>query len=303
MKAEQRKQLEKNELASHLDRLWKGAEGAKSSSTVWVVVGAVVLVGVLIFAWRYYASESQKNRSSLWRQIEQATTEKDLEPIIEGNRGTAVARAAKAQLARILMSEHLDKLSSQFQRKDAIVGVQKARDLLDQVIKESADDKQLLREALLSRAKAEEVLVGIPKDDNSSESSGNLDTALTFYQETADKFADSPQGKEAAERAKEIRDNKPRIQKFYEDLNTHFRKTDISKPPEPPAPELTPIAPPLPNDPLPPLPKPVEPPAKTTPMPTLPPPPKTEEPKPKTDPKTDPAKPKVDPPPKTDKPK
>src|SRR5262249_54048823 len=127
MKAEQRKQLEKNELASHLDRLWKGASDAKSSSTIWVVVGAVILVGVLVFAWRYYSSESQKNRAEIWRQIEQATLEKDFEKIIEENRGTEVARVAKAELARINLSEGLRKMCSQIQRKEGIIAVQKAR--------------------------------------------------------------------------------------------------------------------------------------------------------------------------------
>jgi hypothetical protein len=307
MKAEQRKQLEKNELASHLDRLWKGAGDAKSSSTIWVVVGAVVLTGVLVFAWRYYASESQKNRATLWRQIEQATTEKELEQIIEGNRGTEVARVAKAQLARISMSDGLDKLCSEFQRKDAIISIQKARDLLDQIIKDSGDDKQLLREAMLSRAKAEEALVGIPKVDNSSETCGSLETALALYQETADKFADTPHGKEAAERAKEIRENKQKIQQFYDDLNKRFVKFDFPKAPETPAPELPPIPSTKTGDLPPPLTIP-EPPAKTNPMTPLPPPPKTEEPKPKSDPpktetpKADPAKPKAEPP-KSDKPK
>jgi hypothetical protein len=306
MKAEQRKQLEKNELASHLDRLWKGAGDAKSSSTIWVVVGAVIIVGVLVFAWRYYASESQKNRAEVWRQIEQATTEKEFEKIIEENRGTEVARVAKAELARISFSEGgLNKLCSEIQRKDGIVGIQKARDLYDQLVKEAADDKQLLRESMLSRAKAEEALVGIPKEDNPAESRGSLDKALELYQEMAAKFAEAPQGIEAAERAKTIRENKQKIQLFYDELNKRFAKSEFPKFEPPPPPELPFVTPPKINDPLPPPPKPVEPPAKTTPMTPLAPPPgtappKTEPPKadpPKVDPaKTEPPKPKTDPP-------
>src|SRR5258706_12998403 len=105
MKAEQRKQLEKNELASHLNRLFKGAGDAKSSSTLWVVIGAIALTGALIFAWRYYADSSHKNRASLWRQFEQATNANELEGIFESNRGTAIALSAKAQFARIVMTD------------------------------------------------------------------------------------------------------------------------------------------------------------------------------------------------------
>lgn len=311
MKAEQRKQLEKNELASHLDRLWKGAGDAKSSSTIWVIVGAVILVGVLVFAWRYYANETQKNQAEVWRRIELASTEeKDgktitvedkLEEIIAENRGTEVGRVAKAELARVSFADGLNKLCSDIQRKSGIVAVEKARDLYEQLIKEAADDKQVQRESMLARAKAEEALVGIPKNDNPSESRGSLDKALELYQAMADKYGDAPQGQEAAERAKTIRENKARIQLFYDELNKRFAKSESLKSD---IPDFPMIPSPKINDPLPP-PKPVEPPVKTTPSTPLAPPPgatppKTDPPKadaPKLDPpKTDPAKPKTDPP-------
>ena len=140
MKAEQRKQLEKNELASHLNRLFKGAGDAKSSSTLWIVIGAIALTGALILAWRYYADSSQKNRASLWRQFEQAGNTNELEGIIESNRGTTIAVAAKAQLARIVMTEGLATLGDPSKRAAAIASVERARELYEQVAKEAKDD-------------------------------------------------------------------------------------------------------------------------------------------------------------------
>lgn len=289
MKADHRKQLEKNELVSHLDRLWKGAGDAKSSSTVWVVAGVVVLVGVLIFAWQYYSSASQKNRASQWRQIEQATDAKDLEAIIDANKGTPLATAAKAQLARISLNNGMDNLGTEPQRETAIANIEKARELYEQVRKEARDEKPLQREALLAEAKAEESLVGIPKADNASEMRGSLDKALQLYEEAASAFGDTPQGKEAAERAKDIKANKQKIQQFYVDLNKRFVKFEA---PKLDLPKFEPSTPARPNENLPPgvkpsdpLPPPVipEPPAKTTTppktTPPLPAPPKTETPK------------------------
>ena len=295
MKADHRKQLEKNELASHLDRFWKGATDATGSSTIWVIVGAVVLVGVLVFAWQFYSDSSSKNRSNLWRQIEQATTVADLEAIIEANRGTSIARAAKAQVARISLTDGLAKLCSDTQREAAIANVEKARTLYEQIAKEAKDDLVLQRESLLSLGKAEESLVGIPKADNSAESRGSLDRAAEIYQDMVTKYGDSPQGKEAAARVKEIKENKPQIQRFYEELNKRYAKADLPTIVVP-APEIRTPAPSVPIDPLPgpqapinPLPappKPVEPPVKP---PLAPPPVKLEPAKP------DPAKPPVNP--------
>ncbi len=292
MKAEHRKQLEKNELVTRLQGLWKGSGDNKISSTVWVVVGAVALLGVLIFAWQYFSSQSQKNRSVQWREIEQATDPKDLESIIESNKGTQVAVAAKAQLARLSFNEGLTNLNTQSQRESAIAKIEKARDLYEQIRKEAKDDKQLVREATMGEARAEESLVGIPKGDNSSETRGSLDKALELYQDAADKFGDMPQGKDAAARAKEIKENKQQIQEFYVDLNKQFSTTSLPVPPEPkftPSPGFTPNSsttpslPVTPATPLPAPPKSSEPPAKTSPAPKLPtplaPPPKTEIPK------------------------
>lgn len=302
MKADHRKQLEKNELASHLDRLWKGAGDVKSNSTIWVIVGVVALVAVLIFAWQYYSGASTKNRASQWRQIEQATDTKDLEAIIENNKGTLLATAAKAQIARIELNNGLNNLGNESQRETAIANIEKARELYAQVHAEAKDEKQLQREAMLAEAKAEESLVGIPKGDNPSEMRGNLDKALQTYEETASTFPDTPQGKEAAARAKEIKENKQKILQFYVDLGKRFAKTEL---PKLEAPDFKPGS----NGPLPPLVIP-EPPAKTdTPPKTTTPllaPPKTDAPKadsakpapPKTEaPKTDSAKPA---PPKND---
>lgn len=239
MKAEQRKQLEQNELVARLTRWWKGNDTSKSSTTMWAVVGIVALVVILIFAWRYYADATFKTRSSLWGEVQVAHENSQLEQIAEANRGTPAARTAKAQLARGWLQDGLGKLGSEILRPTAVENVEKARKAYDELLKEAADDLPLQREALLALAKAEEALVGVPKKDNAAEERGSLDKAAELYQQLAEKHKDSLQGKSAAERASDIQKNKATILAFYKDLNAALAKRDMSK-----IPDLPPISPP-----------------------------------------------------------
>jgi outer membrane biosynthesis protein TonB len=119
-------------------------------------------------------------------------------------------------------------------RSAAAAQIEKSRDLYSQIAKDTATDPILLREALLSAAKAEESLVGIPKTDNPTETRGNLDRALEWYQELANRYPDSFQGKEAAKRAKEIQTNKQQIVDFYRLLAKTFAPPELPKLPDAP---------------------------------------------------------------------
>src|SRR5260370_37814206 len=112
MKAEHRKQLEQNELAGGLKRWWKGSEGQPSGG-IWAVLGAVVLLVIGYFAWRYFADTAFKNLSLQWMELDQSAANSDLEKLIDGAKGSPGARAAKAQLARGKLQYGLDKLGSE----------------------------------------------------------------------------------------------------------------------------------------------------------------------------------------------
>src|SRR5262245_23720688 len=165
MKAQQRKQLEKNELADRITRWWRGDPESKSKSSpvYWAVLGLIALAVILYFAWRYYSDSSLRTRSAVWSDVDLATENSRLEEIIETNRGTPAAWAAKAQLARGALQKGLNELGSDSFRSGAIANVEKARDWYSQLSKEATDDVELQREATLGAAKAEEALVGIPK--------------------------------------------------------------------------------------------------------------------------------------------
>lgn len=285
MKADERKHLKQNELLTRLKTWWQGGEGKSGSSTVYVILAVAALVVIGYLLWNYYSEASIKNRSSQWQEFDQAVSNAQLELTMDAAKGTTTARAAKAQLARGKLQEGLRKLGSDTGRKDAIDLISSSRSLYQDLLKEVGDDQVLARECLLSLAKAEESLIGIPKSDNAQEMLGDIDRALEHYQQLADRHGDSIQGKEAADRAKDIRENKAKIVAFYTELNKAYARTDIKsldiKPSDTPK-TPDPTKPPMIGTPTPPI-VPVDPPKTTAPMKTDP---------TKTEPaKTDPIKP------------
>jgi hypothetical protein len=230
MKAQQRKQMEKNELADRLVRWWKGDPNkqSKSSPLFWAVLGLIALGVIIYIAWHYYSQSALRSRSAAWADVELASENSKLEEIAEAHRGTEPAWAAKAQLARGALQKGLDELGSEVLRSGAVANIEKARDWYSQLAKDATGDLELQREAALGMAKAEEALVGIPKAENSQEMRGTLSKALELYKDAASKYPDSIQGKEASKRAAEIEANKDKIEAFYADLNK-----SLAVPPKP----------------------------------------------------------------------
>src|SRR5262245_12993059 len=226
MKAEERKHLEQNELLARLSKWWKDTRSGenKPSNTLWIVTGGVALFALLIVGWRYYAGSAQKSRANLLAELDWATTAGQLEEIADKNKGTAIGRAAKAQLARATFSDGMGKLGSEIARPVAIKFLVKARSLYDDLAKDAAGDADLLRESMLCRAKAEESLTAVPSPENKSEILGSLDKAQELYEQLAAKYADTPEGKEAAGRAKDIKEHKADIQKFYEEMQKRLTR-------------------------------------------------------------------------------
>jgi tetratricopeptide (TPR) repeat protein len=226
MKAEQRKRLEKNELAERLSRWWQGDDAGRTSSVLWLSVGVGVLFVLLVIAWRYYREHSAKSQAAAWKQLELASSPSDLEALIEAHKGTPVGLTAKFQLARVLLNEGLNQLASDLQRTRAVENLERARDLYRELSQEARGNNRLQREALLSAAKAEEALIGVPNAGNAEGVRGSFDQALEWYDQVASRFPDSPEGRAAGERAKSLRENREKVLSFYAELAKRFRVTD-----------------------------------------------------------------------------
>jgi hypothetical protein len=238
MKAEERKHLKENELAERLGRFWQAiASGSTINTVIWGVILVVLALGI---GWRYYSDATSRTRSAQWTAVEEAFTTDDLERIIKDNPGTIAARTAKYHLNRFRMDEALAGVGgpTSEERKKAADTLVEVRNRYSDLVRESADEPELVQEAMMGVAKAEEVLAAVPKDDNPNEPRGSLEAARKDYEELAKKYGDSFLGKQAAKRVAELRDHAPQISAFYDGLmEVHGKPPSLPNlPPLPPTP-------------------------------------------------------------------
>jgi hypothetical protein len=312
MKAEKRHQLQTNVLADSVGRLLQGMKSAPRtrSTIIWVFV--VLAIGTIIL-WQYGAHASLAHYSALWTEEDSALRNPNsglssLIRIGDENRGTMPGRSARFQVARTYLQDGQNGIRSVLTRNDAAKYLYQARRLHKKLVKDCLDAPLLAQEAMMGVAQAEESLGSIPitavtdHPDADDPEVFSLQAALASYQELAKMFPNSPLGKEADSRAKEIEKDKAGIEKFYADLNYWASRpkdslpdAKMDLPPLMQPPDLPPV--PLPGSPTagPDVPGP-----KTAPSPAakspasglVPPAPKPDMsvPTPKTDTKTPPAK-------------
>jgi tetratricopeptide (TPR) repeat protein len=206
MKAQHRKELQTNVLADRIGRLIESVKAGPSQTTMMVITGIIVLGTAVFFGWRYYSNVSKQNRSELWLKVEEATDLQKLEKIANENPNTVAGKVARLQWARTLYRQGIEKLYSVSDRDTAKQNLEEARKLYDQVAKELSDNPVMTQEALMGSAKARESL-------------GDVDGATTAYEKLAKDFPKSTLGKEAEERAKQLRDNGDQVKNFYTELN------------------------------------------------------------------------------------
>jgi hypothetical protein len=234
MKAEERRHLKENELAERLGRWWRTLA---SGSTLNTIIWGVILVGLALgIGWRYYSASRFRGTSAEWTAVEDAATADELREIIKSHAGTAAARIAKFHLTRFQMNEALARVAGTggAERTKAADELVDVRDRYAELAKESKEP-ELVQEALMGVAKAEEVLAAVPKADNPKQPRGSLDEAEKAYKELAKRYPESYFGKQAAKRAEELTDHKSQIRGFYDGL---MEAHAPDKPPQPLAPAV-----------------------------------------------------------------
>lgn len=242
MKADDRKQLQKNVLADKLQSTWKGVTSNSPRATL---IWCVILVGlVAAIGWRWYSKSSTEKMSDLWMAVDRSGDKEFLQKIIDENKGTMPARVARFQIARMQAQDALSRLASTSsdERLTAAKNLEESRATYADLALDSATPPLLVQEAMMAQAKAEETLSGVPKENDPLATRGSLDNAAKLYAELALKHANSFQGEAAAKRQKEISEKRAEIEKFYLDLSQEFAKQ--VQPPNPvPALPLTPEKP------------------------------------------------------------
>ncbi len=258
MKAEHRKALEKNELADKLNKALSNISATSpNSNRVWVIALCIFVAGI---AWYLYSSYSTNRDAANWSNLEFAGDVKSLQKIVEDAPGTIQAQIARFHIARINVQEATGQLAAQTgdERGTAADKLETVRKTYGELAQASGLPSSLVQEAMLERAKTEEILASVPKADNATIMRGSLDQASKYYAEVATRFSRTFIGEQAAKRVERLKTKKDEIDKLYSELAKDHAKT---------LPQVSTSS--LPALPL--TPSPTLPPAPETPAPTPPP--------------------------------
>ena len=234
MKAEHRKELHTNLLADRLGKMVQTVKSGPSTSSlvIWIGLGLIV---VTFIVWRVYSSKATEERSGLWVRMDDALREEagaqgKLRDLATNHRRTLPGRIARFQIARRDLQDGVRNLPSEMLREDAVKRLESARTEFAELAGETGDDPLLGAEALMSRARAEEALAGVPKADDPTQGRGDLQAALEAYRAVEKKFPTSAEAQVAKERIKIYEDEKKyaAMKLFYERLREEFGKKPLS---------------------------------------------------------------------------
>jgi tetratricopeptide (TPR) repeat protein len=205
MKADQRKELQRNDLAASIEKLMSGVSDGPSKNTMMYVTLVVVGVALLFtgyYTWHYFSEESKTKDSDRWEELNRINSAnawtvatEDLQRFADDkkNAGTPQARMARFELARYWSQSSRD-VAAPGRKGDALANVKKGRDLYAKLVDESGDAPLLAQEALMGAARGSETL-------------GEFDQARKHYEKLAKDYPQSVYGKDAAKQLERIKDN------------------------------------------------------------------------------------------------
>src|SRR5262245_12642159 len=209
MKAEKRKEIETNSLVLAIQRWRQHASGR----TLYYVIGTIALIVAGVLLWRYFSTESKRARDAILLQLQSADTVEKLEAGMEEHRGTIWGSVFKMQLARYrLRTEGMPKLGTDRweAKSQAAASIVRARDYFLELTKElkQQDEPAMVQEAWYSAGEAEEALVGLPTKEGGSDSRGDPDKAIEYFDKAGSIFPDTEFSKGYKSRAEKLRANK-----------------------------------------------------------------------------------------------
>jgi len=222
MKAEQRKELERNALAEQMTHMAGAIKGGPSKNTL-IVCGIILLVVGGVYGFYRMTRSGQSKQSALWVRLDEETNVAGLQKLISENPGTNPARVAEFEEARYSLLQGLENLASPEQHESAIKNLERARELYVALAPKSKDLPVLEQEAMMGAAQAEEAL-SVGKKGDGTGMLGTLDKAAELYEKLATQFPETFQGKEARKRADEIKNNRAKVDEFYSKLSQEINK-------------------------------------------------------------------------------
>ena len=206
MKAEHRKELMTNTLASRLGETIQGFKEGPSRGTILILV-AIGLIVVVILVWRYLASSKEEADSTRWLNWDRLASPEALKEFAEKNQGELPGRLARLEEARRALHDGLRNLGDPGTRAQAQGDIRKAAEIYDKLADELADKPLLHQQVLMGAAKAHESL-------------GEYDPARKYYEQLTRKYGNTKLGEEAAADLKRLDESKSDLEALREEFNT-----------------------------------------------------------------------------------
>jgi hypothetical protein len=201
---------EPNALATGLTSGWERFKQGKliSYPLMALILFLVAGVGVGIWVWR----ERARAESARWTDWDKRSSVASLEEFAKANPGTIQAKLANLDVARRhLGPEGIDRMHVEAQipgdpeserraketRDAALRNIELSREEFEKALGDFAHDPVISVECMWSRAKAEAVLVGIPREGQVEQRRGDPAKAVEWLKKTAEAAPDTPVGKDA----------------------------------------------------------------------------------------------------------
>lgn len=197
MKRERRHELEQNELADWLAKLF---ERTKPYQTA--ILAVVILVAVAVGGYLWWSRQSAQRTTAGWDQFyraQQSHDPADFEAVLEDYPDADAARWARAMAADLRLAIGCDALF-----EDKSFAKQQLREAVDHYLRLLEDDHcgpMLRQRATFGLARARE-------------SQGDLQKAIEHYRQLTENWPEGPFADQAARRLKDL--NRPDTKKLYD---------------------------------------------------------------------------------------
>jgi hypothetical protein len=217
---------EPNALASGLTKGWEKFKQGKLISYPFMALILFIVTAIGVGWW--IINERRKANALLWIQLDGLAAVNDLEEFskLPGNANTMQAKIANLEIARLhLGPEGIEKMAVRDLptsldesggagnvRAKAIANVEKAREEFAKLVDDFKDDPVIRVECMYACAKAEAVLVGIPKPGQIEQRRGDPAKAIEWLDRVAEAAPDTEWGKSSKKLADVLRNQNTKEQ-------------------------------------------------------------------------------------------
>jgi hypothetical protein len=231
-KTDERKENEVNSLRMWFDHAAEWLKGRNA----YMVLGSLVLIVAAVFVYRYYIGSVTQINSARVTELYLADSVTKLDEIIKNpqDQDTNTQAFAKLQEARLkIYRDGIEKLATlnPDERLAAVKNITTGRQTCKDLINQLKNNSALEQEVWIDCARAEESLLGIPKEKNSADFWGSYDDLVKDYENAASIRPGSEASKRYLATAATLKEKRPELEKFYHRLNdlNFVQELDSSK--------------------------------------------------------------------------